>query len=74
MNLPIGIIDENGSIKTIIINKKFLVELSEKLRIEGVTPVHTSDDNGSTKTYNVQAIVLMAKGCKGHMMFIPNKD
>jgi hypothetical protein len=74
MNLPIRIVDENGSIKTLVINKKFLIALSEKLRIEGVTPVHTSDDNGIMKTYNVQAIILMAKDCEGHMMFISNND
>lgn len=74
MNFPIGIVDENGSVKTLVINEKFLVELNKKLRTEGITEIHTSDDNGNFKTYKAQAIIQMARGCKGHMMFIPNID
>ncbi len=68
INLPIGIVDEFGSINKITINEKFLVELSKKLRTEGVTPVHTSDEKGAMRTYSVQAIVMMAKGCKGSVI------
>lgn len=74
MNFPIGIVDEEGTIKTLVINEKFLVDLNKKLRTEGITQVHTSDDSGKMRTYNVQAIIQMAKGCKGHMMFIPLND
>jgi hypothetical protein len=74
MNFPIGVVDEEGNIKTLVINEKFLVELNKKLRTEGITVVHTGDDNGNLRTYKVQAIIQMAKGCKGHMMFIPMKD
>lgn len=73
MNFPIGIVDEKGNITTLVISEKYLVELNIKLRTEGITEVHTSAENGSFKTYKVQAIIQMAKGCKGHMMFIPDK-
>jgi hypothetical protein len=71
LNFPIGIVDEEGNIKTIVINEKFLTDLNKKLRTEGITEVHTGDDKGNLRTYKVQAIIQMAKGCKGHMMFIP---
>ncbi|AOZ91583.1 hypothetical protein [Paenibacillus crassostreae] len=71
MNLPIGVVNEEGSIKTLVINEKLLLELSKKLRTEGVVEVHTGDDYSNLKTYKVQAIIQMAKGCKGHVMFIP---
>lgn len=74
MNFPIGIVDEEGNIKTIAINEKFLVELNKKLRAEGITEVHTFDDSGNQKTYKAQAIIQMAKGSKGHVMFIPVND
>lgn len=72
MNFSIGVIDEKGSIKTIVINETFLIELNRKLKKEGITQVHTSDDNGRFKTYNIQGVIQMAKGCKGHMMYIQN--
>jgi hypothetical protein len=74
MNIPVWVIDENGRGNTIVINQTFLTQLSEKLRKEGITEVHTSDDEGRLKTYKVQAVVLMAKGCNGHVMFIPNEE
>lgn len=71
MNIPVGLVDEKGSIKTVIISDTFLSELSKALRTDGITPVHTYD-NGRLQTYNTQAVVLMAKGCKGNVMFIQN--
>lgn len=72
MNIPIGLVDEKGKINTVIINETFLAELSIKLRVNGIVPVHTYDDKGKLLTYNTQAVILMAKGCKGNIMFIPN--
>jgi hypothetical protein len=74
MNLPVGILDENGSMETVTISEKFLVELCGKLRKEGITKVHTSDDNGNVKTYNAQAVIMMAKGCEGSLMYLPLKE
>ena len=70
-NFPIGIVDEEGTIHTLVINDEFLIALNKKLRAEGITEVHTSDDNGRLKTYKAQAVIQMAKGAKGHMMYIP---
>jgi hypothetical protein len=55
-----------------VISTQFLSELGKMLRTEGITSIHTMDDNGNTRTYNAQAVVLMAKGCKGNIMFLPN--
>ncbi|MFC0188459.1 hypothetical protein ACFFJY_09190 [Fictibacillus aquaticus] len=74
MNIPVGLVDENGKIHYMVMRDKFLSDLSVMLRQEGITPVHTSDDKGNLKTYQAQAVILMSKGCKGHMMFIPDKD
>jgi hypothetical protein len=74
MNIPVWIIDENGKGNTIVISQKFLAQLSEKLRTEGITEVHTTVDGWNSKTYKVQAVVLMAKGCNGNVMFIPNEE
>jgi hypothetical protein len=72
MNFKVGIVDENGTIQKITINNKFFIELSERLRQEGVTPVLTSDDKGRMQTYNAQALIVMAKDTKGGLMFLPN--
>jgi hypothetical protein len=74
MNFPVGIVDEEGIIHRLVINEKFLVELNERLRTDGITAVHTYGENGQRKTYNAQAVIQMAKGCKGSMMFIPHND
>jgi hypothetical protein len=72
MNFRVGIVDENGTIQKIAINNKFLIDLSERLRRDGVTAVHTSDDKGKLTTYHAQAIIMMAKDCKGGLMFFPD--
>lgn len=72
MNVPISIVDENGSFHNMTIGSDFVSELAKMMRVEGITPIHTMDDNGNKRTYNVQAFVLMSKGCKGNMMFLPN--
>jgi hypothetical protein len=72
MNFRVGIVDENGNIQKITINEKFLVELNQKLKSNGITAVHTSDGEGRLRTYNAQAIIIMARDCKGSIMFIPN--
>lgn len=72
MNVPIAIVDENGSFHNMVISSEFLSELGKMLRTEGITPIHTMNDSGNKHTYNAQAVVLMAKGCKGNMMFLPN--
>lgn len=66
MNIPVAIADENGKFHTLMIDEKLLVDLVKELRTVGPTQVHTTN-----KTFDAQAVVVMAKGTKGSMLFIP---
>lgn len=71
MTTSIGIINENGQFETVMINDEMLVELNKKLRTEGITSLHTMDSKGDISEIRVKAIIQLAKGSKGHMMYIP---
>lgn len=55
-----------------VVSSGFLKDVAETLRTEGVSPIRTINDKGNKNTYNAHAIVLMAKGCNGSVLFIPN--
>ena len=72
MNIPIAVADERGIFHKMLVSSDFLKDVSETLRTEGVSDIHTIDDKGNQKTYEVHAIVIMAKGCNGSVLFIQN--
>lgn len=57
----------DGSFKNVIIPSNMLSELSVKLREEGKYFVHTSKDS-----YEVEGILVTAKGSKNGLMVLPN--
>ena len=73
MNIPIAIVDENGKFHKLVINTKMFGQFAEMLRKDGPTDIHTMDDNGNKKTYKAHGMVLVAKGCKGNFMYIPEE-
>ncbi len=57
----------DGSFKNVVIPKNMLSELSVKLREEGKYFVHTLKES-----YEVEGVVIMAKGSKDGLMVLPN--
>ncbi len=65
-NIAVSLIVE-GSFKNVVISKEMLSELAVKLREEGKYFVHTL--KGS---YQVEGVVITAKGSKNGLMVLPN--
>lgn len=69
MNIPVGIIDENGEMRRTKIPESLLSELVKKINTKGMTSIHTAKES-----HKAQAIIVMAKDCEGKMLFIPDSE